>query len=615
MFKRLAIAFVVVGLVTIFIAEAANARAIRLRRSVGVTLYSNSPGTFVTSIFGFPGDDSYQCGEVLGELYCAKDGTEEARLACDIATGDSAARVLVLDKEAIRDGVPPNYFTKDEINFYIKDRGQREQLKGFETRAGSADPAVFVISLPTGKKNNAGFHALTDESLADWKDCDEGICSDNEALRRFIGEWDSAAGKFIPDDGFGINGEKFIHKVPGVEPLFGPDLDGLVGGTICAVVKHSQVKGNALKGPYLGLAAFKVLSRSGSLLEVEVLDADDVCGLPLYIKTPLVGAGGAGGEGQCLVSDAATDVDTAFVFAPAFPDGELRAGEGKFPAVPGTLEWDGTQWKQTVEITLDATVGQALCEEAYPGNPDVTFVDFIPVNRGSGDFEGYAFIGLTESENEDVADLKKCKEGVEGGSRYNCEEDYMDEIPTCSFNCGNNFPVDIGDDWAYFLKNVVFVDSYDSDDFESLESPYTFEGEWDFKTIGLEAGHALVTERASGETEITLYDSEDCASWGLKRRVDFSAGENLVFVDTNRDPDFEVSLNTYAFTDFLPGDDGDDKNNIFIVQYVGDKKVIYDYLPDPFTVEPGQYFIFFNDFHPSADYDDFILIGNPVSAP
>ncbi len=465
MFKKFMIAMVAIGLISIFLAEAASAVTVRRRRSVGVTFYSDNPGTFVTSVFGFPAGDGYNCGDILGELYCATNDTEAARLACDIATGDSAARVLVLDKDAIRDGVPPNFFTKDEINFYIKDRGQREQLKGFATRASSADPAVFVISLPTGKKNNAGFHALTDESLVEWKDCGEGCTlSDNDALRRFVGTWDSAAGKFIPDDGFGINGEEFIHKVPGVEPLFGPDLDELVGETICAAVKHSQVKGNPLKGPYLGLAAFKVLSRSGSLVKVEVLDADDVCGLPLYIKTPLVGEGGAGGEGQCLVSDA--DVaPTAIVFAPAFPDGELRAGEGKFPAVPGTLEWDGTQWKQTVEITLDDAVGQALCEEVYSGNPDVTFVDFIPVNRGSGDYADYAFIGLTESDdNPDVADLKKCKEGEEGGSRYNCEEDYDGVIPTCSFNCGNNFPGNNGG-WEDFLSDVVFGDSYDAADF------------------------------------------------------------------------------------------------------------------------------------------------------
>ena len=615
MFKRLAIVLVVVGLVSIFIAESANAIAIRLRRSVGVTLISDNPGTFVTSIFGFPGDEDdegYKCGEVLGELYCASNGTEEARLACDIATGDSAARVLVLDKEAIRDGVPPNFFTKDEVNFFIKDRGQREQLKGFETRARSTDPAVYVISLPTGKKNNAGFHALTDESLAEWKDCGEGCTlSDSDALRRFVGTWDSTEGKFIPDDGFGINGEEFIHKVPGVEPLFGPGLDVIVGETICAVVKHSQVKGNTLKGPYLGLAALKVLSRSGSLVEVEVLDADDVCGLPLYIKTPSVVDAVPEGEGQCLVSDA-TVAPTAIVFAPGFPDGELREGEGKFPAVAGELEWDGDQYKQTVEIKLDDTVGQALCEKLYQKEdyPDVTFVDFIPVNRGSGLYADYAFIGLTESENTDVADLKKCKEGVEGGSRFNCEEDYEYEIPTCSFNCGNNFPGNSGD-YEDFLMNVVFGDSYNPADFVELTS-FNFEGEWDFKTIGLEAGHALVTERGSGETEITLYDSEDCASWGLKRRVDFSAGENLVFVDTNTDPDFEVALNPYAFGGFSSGNVG---NNIYIVQYNGVEEKVVDYLPDPFTVKPGQYFIFFNDFDPSADYDDFILIGNPVSLP
>ncbi|MBW1790460.1 MAG: hypothetical protein JRK53_28275, partial [Deltaproteobacteria bacterium] len=184
MFKRLMIGLFALSLAAIWVSEA-NAYSSRRRRSVGVTVIGGQGGdTFVTGVFGLPADEGGNCGEVRGELYCAENGSDEARQDCNIATGDSAALVVVLDKDAISAGIPPNHFTEEEVNFYIKAFGQREQLRGFATRAFSPDPAVFIIDLPAGKNSKtAGWHLITD--LSTWNEGDS--LTDDEALRRFVG--------------------------------------------------------------------------------------------------------------------------------------------------------------------------------------------------------------------------------------------------------------------------------------------------------------------------------------------------------------------------------------------------------------------------------------------
>ena len=264
MFKRLMIGLMAVGLVTIFIAEVAHARGSRLRRSVEVIVVgesANSGHTFLTGIFGLPADENGSCGHVRGEVYCAQGLDPEDILACDISTGDSAALVVVLDKDALAPAIPPNNFTEYEVNFDIKDFGQREQLREFLERAYSSDSSSFIIDLPVGKNiNKAGWHLITD--ISGWND--GGSISDDAALRKYVGEWDGL-GKFIPADGFGINGEKELNRDDViVEPLWGDEFDDIVGKTICAAVHHDEVKGDNLKGNYLGLAAFKVRSISDS---------------------------------------------------------------------------------------------------------------------------------------------------------------------------------------------------------------------------------------------------------------------------------------------------------------------------------------------------------------
>ncbi|MCP4625970.1 MAG: VWA domain-containing protein [bacterium] len=423
MLKRLMIGLVAVGLVAIFIAETANARTIRRRRSVEVSHQSYNLGdlgaSFVTGVFGLPDD----C-KVKGRLYCAASTEPADHLECAKTTGDSAARVMVIDKDSIKANVPPNYFPPEEVNLDIKDFGQREQLRGFERRALSTDPAVFIITLPTGKsKKKAGFHAITD--LSKWNE--GGTLSEDAALRRFVGTWDALQGKYIPDDGFGINGKKYIHKVPGIEPIWGEDFDSLVGETICGVVKHAQVKGNPVHGKYLGLVGLKILSRSGSSVEVEVLDADDVCGLPLYIERSTV----VESSGSCFVEPVAE------VFAPAPSDGIVVPGEGTFEAARGYLTdcSSGVYCKGSIEVFLKDSVGQELCDQYGPPGSD--FHDFIPIDRdpgGSGAYAGNAYFGTLEfPESGGLAyDTEICSQGAAGGSKYACEE-FTDPIPipTC----------------------------------------------------------------------------------------------------------------------------------------------------------------------------------------
>ena len=418
MFKRLMIGLMAVGLVTIFIAEVAHARGSRLRRSVEVIVVgesANSGHTFLTGIFGLPADENGSCGHVRGEVYCAADDSPEAGLACDISTGDSAALVVVLDKDALAPAIPPNNFTEYEVNFDIKDFGQREQLREFLERAYSSDSSSFIIDLPVGKNiNKAGWHLITD--ISGWNEGD--TISDDAALRKYVGDWDPLLGKFIPWDGFGINGEQELNRDDVVvESLWGDDFDYIVGKTVCAAVHHDQVKGDNLKGNYLGLAAFKVrsISPSGKYLEIEILDADAVCGLPLYnniLETV------AGGDNTCQMYEGE-------VFAPASVDGSFLKNQGTFPVQKGTITYSDGLYTGTVEVKLKYAEGQALCNYLVPGTH---FHKFIPINRGPSDsgstYENYSFTGRIESADDSALNDKViCREGGaegEGFSRYIC---------------------------------------------------------------------------------------------------------------------------------------------------------------------------------------------------
>ena len=91
-------------------------------------------------------------------------------------------------------------------------------------------------------------------------------------------------------DGFGMNGEFLLDKIPDVEPLQTAELQALVGETFCAVVYDSDVSMNYdpqegnLQGGTLGILALKVLhvgEPNGEVLPditIEILDSS-VCAM------------------------------------------------------------------------------------------------------------------------------------------------------------------------------------------------------------------------------------------------------------------------------------------------------------------------------------------------
>ena len=101
----------------------------------------------------------------------------------------------------------------------------------------------WVIDLPAGtKKNRAGWHFIDDP---------------NFDLEKYRGTWNSALGKFIPADGYGINGEEYLQGVP-LDSKYGNQLSAIDGKVICAFWHHDQVQwqGDSLQGTYYGISAF-----------------------------------------------------------------------------------------------------------------------------------------------------------------------------------------------------------------------------------------------------------------------------------------------------------------------------------------------------------------------
>jgi len=383
MFKRLMIGLVAVGVVAIFIAETANATVSRRRRSVGVyfeytieTGPSHDGHYFTTGVYGPPAqegtDCSTGCGQVWGELYCAPppiegDTTGANITACEAATGGSAALVAVLDPDAL-----PDFFTPDDYNFGVKAFGQRLELSYFVANEGD------TISLPAGnKKNDAGFFFIADPEFS---------------LRDFVGTvvgWDADLEKFIPTDGYGINGEQFLQDVP-LEGKYGDGLGIIDGKLICAVWRHDQVKwqGDSLKGNQYGLAAFYATYNAvDKTVEARIMDVYDVCGGLLYND---VEAGVADADQNTYECGVVEEV----VFAPApYEEGGITLEEDAFREKVGTITCNDTAYpyscRGSAEVELNPTYGQNLCDKHYD---DSTYVDFIPIDNECGTyaFTGYA---------------------------------------------------------------------------------------------------------------------------------------------------------------------------------------------------------------------------------
>jgi hypothetical protein len=188
---------------------------------------------------------------------------------------------LVIDEESIKNGSKPNNFTSQQVNEDIKRIGQREQLRYFRDNVGK------TITLWSGQVGDEGWFAL--KTIPDaWNKA--GPTADG--LRNYV-----LAG---PGLGSGSDRERLLDKVPDVTPLRATGLKNLVGREVCAVVNVSDVSINysplngSLKGDNRGTVAFRVKSvkpltgqSSSSLpeVQVEILDAKQVCGGPLTLMT------------------------------------------------------------------------------------------------------------------------------------------------------------------------------------------------------------------------------------------------------------------------------------------------------------------------------------------
>jgi len=424
------IGLVAVGLVTIFIAESANARAIYYRRSVDVTVTGDQAGdTFVTDIFGLPANGDVGCGLIKGDVYCLDNDAENDK-ACDMATGYSAALVLGADLDLIKPKTKPYRWTDSDLNSDISDFGQRRQLRVMEELALSEDPDIFTITLAAGETDNkAGIHAISNDVVAYWKE--SSADSVDAALRRFVGDWKESYGEFIPDDGFGINSEQYLQGLPGlgVTPITGSKLEKLEGHIVCWVVHSDQINGDDLHGKYRGTFAGKVISTTNSSVTIETLDSDDVCNLTLYNDINTV-------PGEVFENTGCTKYDDVEVFAPA-PCSGVTYVDDAFPEKSGTISCGDRVCKGTVELELDLendANGDLLC-------PNGTFKKFIPKNLGVGDYADYAYIGVVTSDNTALDELVICGDDVPGGAegveymRYGCVplEDVLDPavIPDC----------------------------------------------------------------------------------------------------------------------------------------------------------------------------------------
>lgn len=156
------------------------------------------------------------------------------------------ATFLVLDSETIDNGTPPNFFVGTEINDDIKSTSQRSFLRFFN------DPANIgnEIDLYSGQVGDEGWFALK-TIPATWN----GAGPTADGLQNYI-----QAGPGLGD------GEDLLDNVPDVTPLRAEGLSALVGQTVAAIVHDGDVGINygpltgSLKGAYLGLVAFEVLS-------------------------------------------------------------------------------------------------------------------------------------------------------------------------------------------------------------------------------------------------------------------------------------------------------------------------------------------------------------------
>jgi len=176
-------------------------------------------------------------------------------------------------------------FLDTDVNDHITEIGERSQLPFFAANIGED------ITLLTGEMGDEAWFA-PNEIPMEWDDA--GPFPDN-GLRNF----------FVAGPGLGVadgNGdrESQLDKIPDVRPLRAEGLNQLIDTVVCAVVYDSDISINydpldgSLKGANYGIVAFKVnlvtpvagsddfSDSSLPEVEIEILDADEVCNNPLF---------------------------------------------------------------------------------------------------------------------------------------------------------------------------------------------------------------------------------------------------------------------------------------------------------------------------------------------
>jgi hypothetical protein len=306
----------------------------------------------------------------------------------------------MIDEDSINNGTPPNFFTAQDVNDDIARLGLRDQLRFFKNNVGQR------IVLRTGRWWDEGWFAL-ETVPASWA---RGGPSSN-GLENYVGVM-QPNGTILVGDGLGRG--KYpaskLHIVPGVTPLRAAGLQDLVGQQVCAVVYDNDIKYNywygSLNGANLGRVAFKVISVNAvsgasclSLpqVEIEILDADIVCGGKLYNDAPE-------GPGEVCLAE----------------DGVVLPLTGSGLVATGTFDncSDG-KCLSSVTLEIDAEVGQTQC----PAGTE--FVSFVP-----DEFFGITTVFDPSTEDpEDLVIREKCT--TTDGLLYNCVPATEVEIPTC----------------------------------------------------------------------------------------------------------------------------------------------------------------------------------------
>lgn len=183
---------------------------------------------------------------------------------------------LLLDEDAIDNGLEPNDFNAWQVNDDRPGKTQRLPLRYFN------DPANFgkAIDLWSGTVGDEGWFA-PETIPQSWVDAGPT----NDGLQNFI------LAQTAP-----FNDTSILDKVPDVVPLRAEGLRGLIGKRVGAVVHDSDISINYdrptqsgqdgnIKGEWLGVVAFKVLSvtelvgaSSGSLpvVRIRILDPSTI---------------------------------------------------------------------------------------------------------------------------------------------------------------------------------------------------------------------------------------------------------------------------------------------------------------------------------------------------